>query len=99
LILKAEIESSTPHFSFKRLVRGGFNLNLIGSTCTALPRGCEPPRQCAYATRVERWQEARLHAGGGGDSVNRVGNPAPVPAKVVRVSGQMAGVNHGVPTL
>jgi len=40
-----------------------------------------------------------LHAGGGGDSVNRVGNPAPVPAKVVRVSGQMAGVNHGVPTL
>ena len=39
LHLKAEVESSIPHFSFKRFVTGGFNLDLIGSTCTALPRG------------------------------------------------------------
>jgi hypothetical protein len=37
LNLKAEVESSTSQFSFKRLAPGGFNLGLIGSTCTALP--------------------------------------------------------------
>jgi len=37
LKLKAEVESSMSHFSFKRLVPGGFNVGLIGSTCTALP--------------------------------------------------------------
>ena len=37
LILKAEVESSTSQFTFKRLVPGGFNVGLIGSTCTALP--------------------------------------------------------------
>ena len=37
LNLKAKVESSMSHFSFKRLVPGGFNLGLIGSTCTALP--------------------------------------------------------------
>jgi hypothetical protein len=35
--LKAEVERSTSHFSFKRVVPGGFNLGFIGSTCTALP--------------------------------------------------------------
>jgi hypothetical protein len=38
LNLKARVERSTAHFSFKRLVPGGFNVGLIGSTCTALPR-------------------------------------------------------------
>jgi len=38
LNLKAEVDSSISHFSFKRLVPGGFNLGFIGSTCTALPR-------------------------------------------------------------
>jgi len=38
LKLKAEVESRTPHFSFKRLVPGGFDLGLKGSTCIALPR-------------------------------------------------------------
>ena len=37
LDLKTNFESGSPHFSFKRLVPGGFNLGLIGSTCTALP--------------------------------------------------------------
>jgi hypothetical protein len=37
LSLKAEVDTSTSQFSFKRLVQGGFNLGLIGSTCTALP--------------------------------------------------------------
>ena len=34
LNLKAEVESSVSHFSFKRFVPGGFNLGFIGSTCT-----------------------------------------------------------------
>jgi hypothetical protein len=38
LNLKAEVESGSSQFSFKRLVPGGFNLDFIGSTCTALPR-------------------------------------------------------------
>ena len=37
LNLKAEVESSISHFSFKRLVPGAFNTGLIGSTCAALP--------------------------------------------------------------
>ena len=37
LILKANVQSSISCFSFKRLFPGGFNLVLIGSTCTALP--------------------------------------------------------------
>jgi hypothetical protein len=36
---ESEFESSLSHFSFKRLVPGDFNVGLIGSTCTALPRG------------------------------------------------------------
>jgi len=38
LNLTAKVESSMSHFSFKCLVPGAFNLGLIGSTCTALPR-------------------------------------------------------------
>ena len=30
---------STPYYSFKHLVPGAFNVCLIGSTCTAVPRG------------------------------------------------------------
>jgi len=37
LNLKAKVESGSSHFSFKRSVPGGFNVGLIGSTCTALP--------------------------------------------------------------
>jgi len=37
LNLKAKFESSTSHFSFKRLLPGAFNLGFIGSNCTALP--------------------------------------------------------------
>jgi hypothetical protein len=37
--LKAKLESSSSNFSFKSLVQGAFNVGLIGSTCTALPRG------------------------------------------------------------
>jgi len=42
LKLKANFKSNSSHSSFKRLDSGGFNVNLIGSTCTALPRrsGC-----------------------------------------------------------
>ena len=36
LNLKAEFESIISHFSFKRLVPGGFNLGLIGSSCSGL---------------------------------------------------------------
>jgi hypothetical protein len=44
LNLKAQVQSSASQFSFKRLVPGGLNLGLIGSTCTALPRGGVPLR-------------------------------------------------------
>ena len=37
LNLKAKIESSISHFSFKRLIPGGFNLGFKRSTCSALP--------------------------------------------------------------
>jgi len=37
LNLKAEVESSMSHLSFKRLVPGGSDLGFIRSTCTALP--------------------------------------------------------------
>ena len=36
--MKAKLESGSSHFSFKRLVPGSFNLGLIVSTCTAIPR-------------------------------------------------------------
>jgi len=36
--IESKIESTSSYFSFKRLVPGGFNLGLIGSTCTAPPR-------------------------------------------------------------
>jgi len=53
LNLKAEVESSASQCSFKRLVPGGFNLGLIGSTCTALP-GDQPlgPRATQHSTRA-----------------------------------------------
>ena len=35
--LKATIVSSLLYYSIKRSVPGGFNVGLIGSTCTALP--------------------------------------------------------------
>jgi hypothetical protein len=38
LNLGAEVESSISRFGVKRLVPGGFNSGLTGSTCTALPR-------------------------------------------------------------
>jgi hypothetical protein len=37
MTLKAEYESSSSHFSFKRLVQGAFNVGLILSAITALP--------------------------------------------------------------
>jgi len=37
LTLKAKLESRTTYASFKSYVPGGFNLGLLGSTCTALP--------------------------------------------------------------
>ena len=37
LKLKAKLESSLSHFSFKRLDPGAFKVCFIGSTCTALP--------------------------------------------------------------
>ena len=36
LKLKAKFECGLSYFSFKRLVPGGFNVGLIGSTCTTL---------------------------------------------------------------
>jgi hypothetical protein len=38
LNLKAEVQSGISHFSFKCLVLGAFDVSLIGSTGTALPR-------------------------------------------------------------
>jgi hypothetical protein len=38
LNVKFLFESSLPHFSFKRIVPGAFNSDLIGATCTVLPR-------------------------------------------------------------
>jgi hypothetical protein len=38
LKLKAKLESGTSDFNFKRLAPGPFTMDLIGSTCTALPR-------------------------------------------------------------
>ena len=34
--MKAKLESGLPDFSFKRLVPGAFNVDLIGSACTVL---------------------------------------------------------------
>jgi hypothetical protein len=48
--LKAKLESSTSHYGFKRLIPGGFNMDFIGSTCTALP-GCS--RRHGEAAQVE----------------------------------------------
>jgi len=42
LKLKAKLESRFSFYSFKRLVPGAFNGNLIGSACTALPGWCAP---------------------------------------------------------
>jgi len=53
LILKAKVEKNTSDFSFKRLVRGGFNMGLIGSTCTALP-SAPPPAAIAPSTRLQK---------------------------------------------
>ena len=39
LKLKAKLQSSSFHFSFKRFIPGAFSAGLIGSTCTALPLG------------------------------------------------------------
>jgi hypothetical protein len=50
LNLKAEVESSISYFSFKRLVPGGFNLGLIGSTCTALPGAAAGSMRAAAGT-------------------------------------------------
>jgi len=36
--MKPKLESSLTCFSFKRLVPDAFNVGLIGSVCTALPR-------------------------------------------------------------
>ena len=36
---KAKVDSGSLHFSFKRLDPGAFNAGLMGSTCTASPRG------------------------------------------------------------
>jgi hypothetical protein len=41
LNLKAKVESSLSHFSFKSIGPGNFNMGFIGSTCTAPPR--RPP--------------------------------------------------------
>jgi len=40
LKLKAKLESSSSHYSFKSLlvVPGGFNMGFIGSSCSAPPR-------------------------------------------------------------
>jgi len=38
LNLKARFESGPSYVSFKSVDPGGFNMGLIGSTCTALPR-------------------------------------------------------------
>ena len=40
LNLKAKFEGETSYPGFKRVVLGGFNVGVIGSTCTALPRAC-----------------------------------------------------------
>jgi len=47
--LKGKLESSQSYCSFKCLIPGGFNVGVIGSTCTALPR----PRALAVAAQVE----------------------------------------------
>ena len=39
LKLKATFESNSSDFRFKRRVPGAFSVGLIGSTCTAIPRG------------------------------------------------------------
>jgi hypothetical protein len=39
LELKAKLESSSSHFTFKRLAPGPFNMGFIWSTCTGLPHG------------------------------------------------------------
>ena len=47
LNLKAELGTSPSHFSFKRLLKGAFNVSLIGSACTGLP--------CTRMSRGKRW--------------------------------------------
>jgi len=35
--IETKIDRTSAHFIFKRLVPGGFNVGLIGTTCTAPP--------------------------------------------------------------
>jgi hypothetical protein len=51
LNLKAKFESGLSYFSFNRLIPGAFNVGLIGSTCTALPRHALPALSPAAYTR------------------------------------------------
>jgi len=49
--LKAKFEGGSSYYSVKRRVPGAFNVGLIGSTCTALPRrGTRCPPWCSDAS-------------------------------------------------
>ena len=52
LKLKANLESSLTYFSFERLVPGAFNVSLIGSICTALPRAVAMAAAMAAVARA-----------------------------------------------
>jgi len=54
---RSKFESSFSYFGFRRSVPGAFNVGLIGSTYTALPRGWEQPCFPA-AARTRPWRRA-----------------------------------------
>jgi hypothetical protein len=60
LNLKAKVESTMSHFSFKCLVPGGFNVGLIGATCTAPPWRARTPRGARAAAPPPHWARQKL---------------------------------------
>jgi len=63
LILKANLESGTPYFSLKSLVTGAFNVGLIGSACTALPRCRSLPTPAPTRCWRQRQRRTARHCG------------------------------------
>ena len=59
LKLKPKLESSISYYRFTRLIPGGFNMGIIGSTCKALPSCTDPCRcQTSFCTPCSRERTA-----------------------------------------
>jgi len=74
LYLKGKLQSSSSYCSFKRLVPGAFNMGLIGSTCTALPRATSAWRASRAAPTCRG-----LHSSTFQLNLSRFGHTSPIP--------------------